>query len=143
MFFKRRVAALVASAGLLAGCADQTVSATQAWVREPVPGSDKSVAYFTLHNHTDAAITLMGARADGIRAIEMHTTTTGEGGVLRMRRLISVSLKPNETVKFAPRGKHLMLFGIEVLSDPLPVQLEFDGGATLMVEFDVQGLLGD
>lgn len=60
-----------------------------------------------------------------------------------MRRLISVSLKPNETVKFAPRGKHLMLFGIEVLSDPLPVQLEFDGGATLMVEFDVQGLLGD
>lgn len=143
MSFSIRVIVGLVGVCLLAGCTDQQLSVSDAWVREPVPGSDKSVAYFSLQNRTGRAITLLGARAENIRTIEMHTTMAAADGVLRMRRLSSVSLAPSETVEFAPGGKHLMLFGIESLEAPLSLQLEFDGGVRLMADFEVRGLLDD
>lgn len=143
MSFSTRLSLVWVGFWLLAGCTDQRLSVSDAWVRDPVPGSDKSVAYFSLHNRTGEAVTLLGARAENIRAIEMHTTTADADGVLRMRRLSSVFLAPNETVAFAPRGRHLMLFGIESLEAPLSIQLEFDGGVRLMADFQVRGLLDE
>ncbi len=95
-------------------------------VRLPVPGSDKSVGYFTVTNTSDSVLVLTGASSPGVRAIEIHTMML-EGDMMRMRRLEDVTVAPGETVSFEPGGKHLMMFGVDTL--PARVPLTFTDGA--------------
>lgn len=103
----------------LAACGEVSPQAVQfesARIRLPVPGTDKAVGYFQMTNNTDAAITLVGVRSGNIRSIEMHTMIR-EGDMMRMRRLRTVEIQPDETVEFVPGGRHLMLFGADGLGD--------------------------
>ncbi|MEQ8483900.1 MAG: molybdate ABC transporter substrate-binding protein [Pseudomonadales bacterium] len=107
---------------------------SQARVREPIPGQDKTVGYFNVTNQGGRPVTLVGARADGVRAIEMHTTLH-EDGMARMRRLPEVVVAPGETVAFEPGGRHLMLFGVAAVPETLIVVLVTAGGDEIAVPF--------
>lgn len=105
--------------GLLAACGDappQAVRFESARIRLPVPGTDKAVGYFQMTNNTDEVITLVGVRSGNVRSIEMHTMIR-EGDMMRMRRLQTVEVQPDETVEFVPGGRHLMMFGADGLGD--------------------------
>jgi periplasmic copper chaperone A len=103
-------------------------------VRAPIPGQDKTVGYFTVTNDGGRPVVLTGARAAGVRAIEMHTTVR-DGDMVRMRRLAEVTVAPGGTVRFEPGGLHLMLFGTSHLPETLDVELLTAGGDTLNVSF--------
>lgn len=126
---------------LVAACADPGIAITDAYVREPVPGTDKTVGYFNLSNRTDEQVVFVGARSDAVRAIEIHTTRADDDGMMRMRRLGEVPVEPGHAVSFEPGGMHLMLFGVGEPGDSLQVSLLFEGGESHLVEFDVVGLL--
>ena len=104
-------------------------------VRALIPGQDKTAAYLEVHNGTSVPVILVGAGADGVRAIEIHTTRM-EDGVMRMRRLEEVAIPPGETVRFQPGGRHLMLFGVTSLGPQLDVQLRFADGSSRRVRFE-------
>lgn len=104
-------------------------------VRALIPGQDKTAAYLEVHNGTKAPAILIGAGADDVRAIEIHTTRM-EDGVMRMRRLEEVTIPPGETVRFQPGGRHLMLFGVTSLGPQLDVQLLFADGSSRRVRFE-------
>ena len=114
---------------LAGGCSPAPdVLIDNARVRALIPGQDKTVAYMDVHNRTGSAVTLTGARADTVRAMEIHTTRMDDG-VMRMRRLKSVAILPGETIRFEPGGRHLMLFGVTSLGEALPVRLEIEYGS--------------
>jgi copper(I)-binding protein len=124
------------SALLLAGACSPApeIAIENPRVRALIPGQDKTVAYMDVHNRTPSAITLTGASADSVRAIEIHTTRM-DGGVMRMRRLKEVVIPAGETVRFEPGGRHLMLFGVNSLDPALKVQLEFLDGSVQEVTY--------
>ncbi len=107
---------------------------SQPYVRTPLPGVDKSVGYFKVTNTTPQPIILKAAASDQIRAIEFHTTREVEG-MMRMRRLKDVTLAPGDTVEFIPGGRHLMLFGIGELVEPVPIKLKDTQDRAYLVEF--------
>lgn len=120
----------------LAACGSpQGPQVDNARVRALITGQDKTVAYMDVSNPTAAAITLVGASAASVRAMEIHTTRMDDG-VMRMRRLQSVEIPAGETIRFEPGGRHLMLFGVKSLEATLPVQLEFADGSVVEVTFE-------
>ena len=120
----------------LAACGSpQGPQVDNARVRALITGQDKTVAYMDVSNRTAAAITLVGASAASVRAMEIHTTRMDDG-VMRMRRLQSVEIPAGETIRFEPGGRHLMLFGVRSLEAELPVQLEFADGSVRQIVFE-------
>ena len=119
----------------LFGCGTQPadpVVVTDARVRAVIPGSDKTVGYFSIKNYGSEPLAIIGASASQVRTIELHETTTIDG-VSRMRRLKRVAVAPGEEVHFQPGGKHLMLFGVGSLSEPLTMSLVLEDQSQVMV----------
>ncbi len=116
-----------------------SLSVEDARVREPIPGQDKTVAYFSATNTGDAVIELIAAQSPMARAVELHTNVR-DGDMVRMRRLEKVTIAPGETVRFAPGGHHLMVFGVQALPETVPFELITAGGGRLRVAFTRVGL---
>jgi copper(I)-binding protein len=130
------VATLVAALLLSSACSPAPeVRIENARVRALIPGQDKTVAYMDVENHTRSAIALVGASAESVRAIEIHTTQMNDG-VMRMRRLKAVDIGAGEAMRFEPGGRHLMLFGVRSLNQALPVRLEFADSTVREVVFE-------
>ncbi len=123
---------------LLAACgaAPAGLEFGDAYVRAPVPGTDKSVGYFSLTNHTGQALTLTAAAAPGVRAIEFHYTEEVDG-LMRMRRLPRIEVEAGGRIEFVPGGRHLMLFGVQDLGEELEVTFQDAGGGSHAVHFAV------
>jgi copper(I)-binding protein len=113
---------------------DPTLIIDNARIRTLIPGQDKTVGYFSAHNTTDLDITLVGAESDSARALEFHTTTTDEG-MVRMRRLETVTIPAGAKIHFQPGGHHLMLFGVDSLSEQNEIRLLTDDGSSLQILF--------
>ena len=110
------------------GCGDPTstqdgpLQISDARIRALAPGQDKTAAYFDFHNAGTADITLVGAETAVARAVEIHQIIH-DGDMVRMRRQPEVVIPAGETVRFAPGGLHLMIFGVSSTPDGA----EFDG----------------
>lgn len=138
-----RRAALWISLVLFGACTPaDPIGIDGAYLHPPVPGRDVAVGYFEITNHGALGINLVAASSPQVRAIEIHTHIA-DGDMMRMRRLESVSIAPGDTVRFAPGGHHLMLFGYtagEASGDAatVPVTLHFSNGEARSVQFTVQ-----
>ena len=104
------LAALLAGA---AGCAPAeeapaALSLSEACIRLPPPGHDRTPAYLTLT--ATAPVTLVAAESPLAERVEFHTMVR-DGDLMRMRELPTVSLEAREIRRFAPGGDDLMLFG--------------------------------
>lgn len=120
---------------LLAAPAAAELRIDHARIRDLIPGQDKTVGYFDVTNDGAAPVVIIGAKAEPVRAIEIHTTIQ-DGDVMRMRRLTEVVVPPGETVQFKPGGNHLMLFGVRSLNETLNVELQLGDGSTKTVSFE-------
>ncbi|MAI80634.1 MAG: hypothetical protein CL917_16965 [Deltaproteobacteria bacterium] len=110
----------------------------QSWVMLPPPNS-AAAGFMNIRNHSDEAVTLVGAETASAKRIEIHRSQISDG-VARMERLEEVSIPAHESVVFSPKGMHLMLI------DPIPlnegetisIQLKFESGADALVKAMVQ-----
>ena len=124
---------------LLAGCAPPSgavsdVNVENARVRELLPGQSKTVAYLDLSNRGSAEVTLLKATSSHAKTIEIHQSTR-RGNMVSMRRLDKVVIPGKETVRLAPGGLHLMLFGVERLPPSIEVELHWAHGEVMRVSF--------
>ena len=122
---------------LIAGCGDSgpPLTATGVVAFAPLPGRELSVAYLTLHNHSEEAITVQQVSSPEFAKVEIHESTTVDN-VIRMRRLDSLLLNAGTSTQFVSGGKHLML--IEPVSElasgqSVTLQFEYNAGSILMV----------
>lgn len=142
-----RLCCLLLFASCLAACGpapDQSaaVQVTEARIRVPVPGQDKTAAYLTIENGSKTPFVLTAIESAGARAIEMHTIDR-DGDTVRMRRLPEVVVEPGATVTFAPGGLHLMIFGVTEPIDPFTATLVAADGRRLEVSFATLALGGN
>ncbi|MES2883431.1 MAG: copper chaperone PCu(A)C [Pseudomonadota bacterium] len=95
-----------------------------------------AVGFITLTNGGKKADRLIAAESPAAERIEIHETQM-QGGVMRMRALGNgVALPAGKTVRLAPGGIHLMLFGPRqplLAGQSLPVTLKFEHAAAMEV----------
>lgn len=131
------LAVLALCAGAWAG----DVAVTGAWLRAVPPVSPVMAGYFELTNNADQTLTLVGAKAAFAGMAMLHDTRTGDDGQRAMEHLASVPIKPGESVRFAPGGKHLMLMDLSAVppaGERRDVCLTFSDHDDLCVPFQVR-----
>lgn len=134
-------AVLFAVVGLCPTCLwASDLSISQAWVRATIGQGNVTAGYFTLDNTGDADDRLLSVSTSVATKAEVHTTSMGEGGVMRMRPVEVLEMPAGEKVALKSGGDHLMLMGI---SKPLKdgetvvLKLEFERAGTILVEAPV------
>lgn len=111
--------------------AGDVVTVKNAWVRAPVPGAEVAAAYMTLESTEPA--TLTGASSPAAKAVEIHTMGM-KNGVMEMRQIPSLDIKPGQAAKLQPGGLHLMMIDLTQpmkAGDQVEVDLHFSSGKNL------------
>jgi hypothetical protein len=129
------VAALV-FAGLAQAGASDHVFVVDAYVRLGPPNALATAAYMTLKNTSDTGIRLVKARNPVSRVTELHTHVN-ENGMMKMRPVASIDIRPGEQAVLQPGGLHVMLIDLTIPlreGDLIPLTLYFDDGSSLQVE---------
>ena len=135
-------AALLTDAYAPAAAADRVVI-TNAWLRA-LPANLPAGGYFTLHNGTARALTLIGANSPACGVLMLHKSEE-MSGVSSMSDVPSIKVPPGGTLTFAPGGYHLMCTGPSALlrqSAMVPVTLDFADGSKLDASFLVRSATG-
>lgn len=146
-----RNAFAIAAALAVAACSQAPVATTVdgAWVRLPAVPGNPGAAYFTIHGGS-AGATLVKVSAKFAVRTEMHETMAADHGsssgaagqMMTMTPVKDVSVPAGGTVKFAPGGKHVMLFDVTPdihAGDKAPLTLGFADGKNVEVQAVVVG----
>lgn len=113
----RAAAATLIAAAALTGCApEKQLSISDAWVRLAAVEGRPAAGYFTIQGGPQDA-TLVSVRTDLAVRTELHETRQVEGG-MAMESLDQVPVPALQQVRFAPGGKHAMLFGVNPSVQP-------------------------
>ena len=137
---RRGIAWLLMTLVLVVGCGESAppkegpLQISDARIRAPAPGQDKTAAYFDVHNPGAADITLVGAETTVARAVEIHQIIR-DGDMVRMRRQPEVVISAGETVRFSPGGLHLMIFGVSSAVDGAEIALNLSDGRSVDARF--------
>lgn len=122
----RHTAPLLAATLALAGCAqEKQLYVSDAWVRLAAVDGRPAAGYFTVHGGpTDA--TLVSVATDVATRTEMHESRMAQGGGMTMDAINSVPIPALGELRFAPGGRHAMLFNVNPVVKP---------GGTLLFTF--------
>jgi len=109
----------------------------------PLPGSHAAVGYLSLHNQSDAPLTIDNISSASFGKVQMHETIIRDG-VASMQSLPSVIIEPGSSVHFTAGGKHLMLMqptadtpaGSDVM-----LEIQYDSGGMLLISATMQSRL--
>lgn len=103
---------IAAGALMLAGCLKPAAIETEdPWVRLPAVAGRPASGYFTLHSGA-MPTRLVAVSADRAIRTEMHRSMTANG-TMTMQPVRNLPLPAHGTIRFAPGGLHLMLFGLD------------------------------
>lgn len=117
---------------------DVGVVATGAWMR-PSPTVDAAVAaYMVVQNTGTTDDALIGAEvpAEVAATAEIHESSMGDGGMMRMAEVAEVPVPAGGEVALEPGGYHVMVLDLVAPlaeGDEVPVTLRFASGAEVRV----------
>ena len=92
--------------------AKPSIEVTDAWARAMPKGAKTGAAYVTVVNKGTTDDQLVGASVPLAAEAQLHTTTN-DNGVMKMRPVSAIDVKPGASVTFKPGGLHLMLMGVK------------------------------
>jgi copper(I)-binding protein len=97
--------------------------------RPTIANMPASAAYFNVENKGKSADKLIGASSPVAKSVEIHTMSM-DNGVMKMREVGTIELKPGEKIMMQPGGGyHLMLMGLTQQLKPgdrFPMTLTFE-----------------
>ena len=144
----RSIAFAVLAATLCCGAAlahDYQVKSLQVsnpFARATPPGARVAGAFMTIKNQGTETDRLVSASSPVAGLVEIHEMAM-DGGMMKMRAIKGLDVKPGTTVEFKPGGYHVML---EDLKQPLkegdriPVRLTFEKSGTVEVLVHVEAM---
>jgi copper(I)-binding protein len=115
------------------------IEVKDAWVRW-VPANLPSAGYMTLSNTGTVAQVLIGATSADYQMVHLHQTVHEEG-IMSMRAVKSIEIKPQGSVSFARLGYHMMLMQPTRplhTGDHVKISLQFEQGPPMQVDFVVR-----
>ncbi|MDZ7680064.1 MAG: copper chaperone PCu(A)C [Acidimicrobiales bacterium] len=138
------IAGLLLGVSLLVGCGDDdagdqsndgTVEVTGASIA--LPAGPNTAIYFTIEN-AGGDDRLVEARTE-VGSAELHETSAGDDGLMRMQPIEGVDIPAGDTVTFQAGGLHVMVFDVAELEegDTVPVELVFEEMGTITVDATV------
>ena len=110
-----------------------------AYVRATIPGTSISAAYMEIENKSDEIMTLININSSASPRIQIHQHIMLDG-MMRMRKLDAIDIKPKERVKLQPSGLHLMLFDIKKplkSQETIELVLNFSNKKSIIVQLPV------
>lgn len=87
------------------------IEVKDAWLRTGAQGLN-SALYFKIENRTGEPDTLYNVSSDIARHIMMHETYT-QNGMMGMREIKEIAVKPDSTVEFKPGSYHVMVMNLK------------------------------
>ncbi|GAB4497699.1 MAG: hypothetical protein OHK003_07200 [Anaerolineales bacterium] len=100
-----------------------------------------SAAYMMLTNYTNADVALVGASSDVAAAVEIHLSSMGADGTMKMEQQESVAIPAGQALELKPGSYHVMFIGLTkdlAVGDEITLTLHFDGYDDLTLTVPVQ-----
>ena len=135
-------AVFVSGAALAEDYQVKTLRVSNPFARATPPGAKVAGAFMTIKNVGPDADRLVSVSSPAAGLVEIHEMAM-EGGMMKMRALKGIDLKPGATVELQPGGYHVML---EDLKQPLkqgeqiPVTLTFEKAGVLEIKINVEAM---
>lgn len=92
--------------------ANNNITITSGYVRESIPGSSVTAAYFTIENLSKKPLLLVKLSADFSDKIELHEHKMADG-LMRMREVDGINIPAQSNVVLQPYGYHVMIFDLK------------------------------
>ncbi len=120
--------------------ATSSITVTNGYIKESIPGSNITAAYMTISNDGDKAITLQSIRSTISDRIEIHEHSMTDG-MMRMREVGEITIDANSKVVLQPSGLHLMIFALKQQvrkEDVIPLTLYFSNKTKINIQLPVR-----
>jgi len=139
---KRVLVFVLAGILLLSACTPkgEGVQAEGYWMRTGMKDGN-SAAYMMLTNYTNADVALVGASSDVAAAVEIHLSSMGADGTMKMEQQESVAIPAGKALELKPGSYHVMFIGLTkdlAVGDEITLTLHFDGYDDLTLTVPVQ-----
>lgn len=111
----------------LAWAQSSAITVQQPWARATPGGAKTGVVYMTIINNGGIDDQLVAASTPVAGEAQVHEMTM-DNGVMKMRPIPALDVKPGATVKLAPGGYHVMLLDLKRPlkdGDSFPLTLTF------------------
>lgn len=98
--------------------------------------------YLTINNTGSQTDRLVKATTTVAKMAQIHTTLM-ENGVMKMRPIGAIEVKPGEHAALRPGGLHIMLMGLQarlVEGQTIAVSLTFEKAGTVEVDVPIRGV---
>ena len=112
------------------------------FARATPPGAETGGVFFTVENRGEIGDRLIRASSPIAGTVELHQMTV-EAGVMKMRAIQAVEVKPAGKLELKPGGYHLMLFDLRQplkKGDKFPLTLTFARAGALEVSVVVEDM---
>jgi copper(I)-binding protein len=112
------------------------------FARATPPGAKTGGVFFTVENRGNIGDTLIRASSPIAGTVELHQMAV-EAGIMKMRAVPAVDVKPGAKLELKPGGYHLMLFDLRQplkKGDRFPLTLTFARAGTVEVSVVVEDM---
>lgn len=112
------------------------VKVSRVWARATPQGAPVGAAYLSIQTDDKTSDTLLSVATPVAGRAELHSSTM-EGGIMKMRRLDKLELKPGTIHELKPMGDHLMLMQLKEplkQGDVLKLTLTFEKAGMIEIE---------
>lgn len=122
----------------------ETLSVEQGYIRETIPGTKISAAYFTVKNVGKTDRTVVGVSSKFSPRLELHQHLM-QDGMMKMRQIDKINVPAGGETVLQPSGLHIMIFELD---NPLKsgktqqLTLHMKNGDMLKIELPVKSLIG-
>jgi periplasmic copper chaperone A len=122
------------------------IEISHAWARATASNAKTGAAYLTIVNNGSGDDRLVAISGPVAAKAELHVSAM-DNGVMKMRPLAAVDVKPGATAELKPGGMHIMLVGLaaplkEGQSFPLALTFEKAGTIPVTVTVEKAGAMG-
>lgn len=115
---------------------------SDAYFRLAPPGRSMTAAYMQLKNNSGQPQVLTAFHSSSAASIELHNHIH-VNGMMKMRKVDTLSIDDGETVQLQPGGYHLMIFGLQTglsLDDSIAIELQLESGQSVIVNASARSL---
>ncbi len=112
------------------------------WARASAGMARAGAAFMTIANASNQDDTLVSASATVSKVVELHTHIH-DNGVMRMRKVDSITIPANGTAVLQPGGLHVMFIGLHqplAQGEIIPVTLQFANAGSVDIQVEVRGV---
>jgi copper(I)-binding protein len=141
----RRIAVLAALLALSTAPAlaqGGAIEIGDAWARASAGMAQTGVVYLSIANRGQVADRLIGMTSAEAATVQLHDTSN-VGGIMRMRSVGVLELKPGARAELRPSGMHIMLLGLRQPLVPgrhLTLTLNFEKAGKVEVAVPIHGI---